>query len=80
MCTTMDLSFTMFCGIHICQIIANIALKTTEDEIATILLRQQEPLRLKSWLRSPLLRLSAGIVVHAHVLSYITDYAECFAI
>lgn len=78
MCTTMDLSFTMFCGIHICQIIANIALKTTEDEIATILLRQQEPLRLK--LRSPLLRLSTGIVVHARVLSYITDYAECFAI
>lgn len=45
--------------------------ENTKDEIATVLIHLKKLLRLKNWLRSPLLRLPTEIIVQ--ILSYITE-------
>ena len=53
-------------------------LKETESEVATVLLHQKKLLRLKNWLRSPLLRLPRETIVH--ILSYIMEHVEQSAV
>jgi len=45
-----------------------------ENKVARVLLHQKKLLRLKNWLRSPLLRLPQEIIIH--ILSYVMDFVE----